>query len=409
MPTPSLDGAGFSRARSTKSKAAVLVCFLVALIDGYDTLMLSFIAPLISREWSLPPGSFGKIFAASFAGTAVGAIALGAAADRFGRKGLLALALALAGSMTLLCAWAETTGQLMLWRFVAGIGLGGAIPTVSALAAEHARPDRRTETVSRMFLGFPIGAVAGGAITAALMRSLGWRGMFVGGGVLAMLLLPVALTVIDETASGRAAAEARALARRSISELVAQGRLLGTVLLCAAVFLILLVSYFLLSWTPSVLALNGVSPQRATLAAVVINIGGIVGALGLSFLLVGRNPFLLVAIALSSGALLIPLFGFQLVGNNAAFALLFAIGLLLLGGQMNILGLCIHYYPPALRATGVGLSMAIGRLGSIVGPLLGGLLVDAHQPWSRLFLLAALPAFLAAAAMACIAWTAKPT
>ncbi len=407
MPTPPVGGAGLDHARSLKNQAAVLVCFLVALIDGYDTLMLSFIAPLISREWSMPPGSFGKIFAAGFAGTAVGAFTIGAAADRFGRKRLLVLALALAGSMTLLCAWAPTPWLLMSWRFAAGIGLGGAIPPVSALAPEHARPDRRTETVSRMFLGFPIGAVAGGALTAALMHSLGWRDMFIGAGALALVALPLTLVFVDETASGEAAAADRTLARRSISELFAQGRPLGTVLLCAAVFLILLVSYFLVSWTPSVLASSGMSPQRAALGVVVANIGGIVGALGMSFLLVRRDPFLVIAAALGCGAFLIPLFGFHVVSSNTAFALLFAIGLLVIGGQMNIPALCVHYYPPALRATGVGLSMAIGRLGSIAGPLLGGFLVAAQRPWSELFLLAAVPLFVASAAIGCVAWTAK--
>jgi AAHS family 4-hydroxybenzoate transporter-like MFS transporter len=387
----------------------VLVCFLVALIDGYDTLMLSFLAPLISKEWSMLPGSFGKVFAAGFAGTAVGAIAVGMAADRFGRKRMLALALAVAGTFTALCAGASTPSELMFWRFLAGIGLGGAIPAVSALTAEHARPDRRTETVSRMFLGFPIGAIAGGAITAALMQAVGWRAIFVAGGALALVLLPFALAIVTETAGRPAAAGSQpARAKRPIAELVAEGRMLGTVLVCAAVFMILLVTYFLISWTPSVLALSGMSPQRAALAAVVLNVGGVIGCLGTSFAITGRNPFLLVGAALGAGALLIPVLGLHIVDSEvAAFALVFMIGLTVVGGQMNIPALCVYYYPPAVRATGVGLSMAFGRIGSIVGPLVGGFLVAAKLPWSELFLLVGIPALIAAAALGCIAWTSR--
>ncbi len=112
-----------------------------------------------------------------------------------------------------------------------------------------------------------------------------------------------------------------------------------------------------------------------------------------------------MALCLALGAALVPFFGFHIVGSEvAAFCLVFAIGLLVIGGQMNIPALCVHYYPASVRATGVGLSMSVGRIGSIVGPLVGGLLVGAKLPWGQLFLLAAIPAFIAAAALGWIAY-----
>ena len=378
------------------------MCFLVALIDGYDTLMLSFVAPLISKDWGMPAGAFGKVFAASFAGAVVGALAMGAAADRFGRRRLLLASIFVAGVFILVSAASSTPEQLMLWRFLSGIGLGGAIPTISALAAEHAHPERRSATVSRMFLGFPIGAVVGGAITAALMQSWGWHGIFIGGGVLALALLPLvyAMTEPDRDAAATDAVHAR----RPLAELFADGRAVGTVLIATAAFMILLVSYFLLSWTPSVLAMNGMSPQRSALAGVMLNVGGVAGAFAMSFVVARRSPFAPVALCLALGAALVPFFGFHVVGNEvAAFCLVFAIGLLVIGGQMNIPALCVDYYPASVRATGVGLSMSVGRIGSIVGPLFGGLLVGAQLPWGWLFALAAIPALIAAAALGWVA------
>ncbi|SCX59498.1 MFS transporter [Variovorax sp. EL159] len=393
-----------SGATSRTARFSIFVCFLVALIDGYDTLMLSFVAPLISREWGMPPGAFGKVFAVSFAGAVVGAIAVGAAADRFGRRRLLLASLFSAGCFIVLSAWSNTPEQLMLWRFLSGIGLGGAIPTISALAAEHAQPAQRSATVSRMFLGFPIGAVAGGAITAALMQQVGWRGIFIGGGTLALAMLPLVLAMSEAGRDPSRGDAAPVHAKHPIAELVADGRGLGTVLISLAAFMILLVSYFLLSWTPSVLAMSGMSPQRSALAGVMLNVGGVAGAFAMSFVVARRSPFGPVAICLGLGALLVPFFGFHGVGSEvAAFCVVFAIGLLIIGGQMNIPALCVHYYPANVRATGVGLSMSVGRIGSIVGPLVGGFLVRAQLPWSQLFLLAAVPALLAAAALGWIA------
>jgi AAHS family 4-hydroxybenzoate transporter-like MFS transporter len=406
-PAPSAPGA------SRAGRFAIFACFLVALVDGYDTLMLSFVAPLVSREWGMPPGAFGKVFAMSFAGAVVGAIAGGAAADRFGRRRLLLGSIAVAGGFILLSAGASSPEQLMAWRFLSGIGLGGAIPTISALAAEHAHPERRSATVSRMFLGFPIGAVAGGAITAALMQQVGWRGIFIGGGTLALALLPLVFAMSEpgrerghEPASEPEGKAARA--KHPLAEVVADGRGLGTAMIATAAFMILLVSYFLLSWTPSVLAMNGMSPQRSALAGVMLNVGGVAGAFAMSFVVVRRSPFGPVALCLGLGALLVPLFGLQVVGSVAgseiaAFCLVFAIGLLVIGGQMNIPALCVHYYPARVRATGVGLSMSVGRVGSIVGPLVGGMLMSAQLSWSRLFMLAAIPALLAAAALGWVA------
>jgi AAHS family 4-hydroxybenzoate transporter-like MFS transporter len=294
----------------------------------------------------------------------------------------------------------------MALRAVAGLGLGGALSTITALTAENAPPNRRRATVTRMFLGFPIGAIVGGAATAATMAILGWRGVFVAGGLCALVLLPVVAAGTSESRSGGMIGLSPVHSRRPIREVVSEGRALRTFLFCSGVFLMLLTSYFLVSWVPTVLTFTGVIPQRAALSAVALNCGGIFGTLILSFIIGRRSPLPPVIGSLCVGALLIALLGYEITdAGNARYMLVFAVGLLIIGAQGGIPALCVHLYPPSVYATAVGLSVASGRLGSIMGPLVGGYLVSARLGWQWLFLLAAIPAFSAAIAMTALAFS----
>jgi AAHS family 4-hydroxybenzoate transporter-like MFS transporter len=166
----------------------------------------------------------------------------------------------------------------------------------------------------------------------------------------------------------------------------------------------LLTSYFLVSWIPTVLTLTGVPAQRAALSAVALNCGGILGTLVLSFVIGRRNPLPAVIGALCAGSLAVALLGYGIMEPGYTRSMLvFAVGLLIIGAQGGIPALCVHLYPPSIYATAVGLSVASGRLGSIIGPLIGGYLVSASLGWQRLFLLAAIPAMSAAIAMTALA------
>ena len=375
------------------------VGFLVAMVDGYDTLMLAFIAPLISKEWSLGPQTVGAIFASSYAGAALGATVIGIAADRFGRKTMLIVSLALIGVFTMLCARSGSAAQLMVLRAIAGLGLGGALSATTAITAAHAPPQQRRAIVTRMFLGFPVGAIVGGAVTAAVMSSLGWRGVFLGGGICALLLIPLVMLSVGEAASD-ARNGTRVHSPRPVSELLSEGRARSTALFLACVFLMLLTSYFLVSWIPTVLTLNGVSPARAAMAAVFLNCGGVAGSLLLSFVVGRTTPLAPVIVCLCAGAVLIALLGPSVATpERTSFILVFAVGLLIIGAQGGIPALCVYLYPPSVYATAVGLSVACGRLGSILGPLIGGYLISARLGWNQLFLFAALPAIAAAVTM----------
>jgi AAHS family 4-hydroxybenzoate transporter-like MFS transporter len=390
-----------SRDAAVLRYAVPIVCFVVAMIDGYDTLMLSFIAPLITKEWALGAQTVGNLFASTYAGAALGAATIGIAADRFGRKSMLLASLLLAGICTFVSAGSGDPASLMCWRAVAGIGLGGAIPTITALTAAQASPSRRSVAVTRMFLGYPVGAMVGGIVTAGVMSWVGWRGVMMAGGICALSAALLVGLFVREGGGAHAGARATVHSAHPIGELVAEGRIWGTVLVCTATCLTLLVSYFLVSWTPSVLTLNGVNPQRAALLGAALNLGGLGGAWILSSLMARFSPSSTIASSLGVGALVIALLGQCVAAPTVTvFLLVLAIGLLVIGAQANIPALCVHYYPASVYSTGVGLAMAVGRLGSIAGPLIGGRLMAARIGWGALFLLAAVPALTAAVALA---------
>ncbi|PQV46778.1 MFS transporter [Paraburkholderia sp. BL21I4N1] len=392
-----------------------LVCFAVSMIDGFDTLMLSFVAPLLAKSLQIDHASLGRVFGAGFVGTVLGSLIVGPLADRFGRRPMLLLALAVTGVFTLACAFATSAETLALLRFIGGLGMGGAIPPVAAITAESSSPQRRSSLVILMFIGFPLGAVVGGAITAALMTRFGWPLVFVMGGASALIALVPVLLVIPRqsvvragrsvawqrdagvgagvataTAAAAAAVPPAGLVGKLFGNLFANGRLAATLALWFGVLSSMILSGFLVSFMPTILNLNGVAPARAALGAVVLNIGAIVGALVISMLVGKRGPFVPVTIAFLCGGVLTCALG-QIIGaGNLAFAMLFAVGACLVGGQLTFPAIASRLFPADVRAAGIGWAMAIGRTGSIIGPLVGGILLARHLPFDTLFMTAAL-------------------
>lgn len=380
------DGRGGPSSRIVAVKA-----FLIVMVDGYDTLMMGFVAPLLTRQWGLHPADIGKLFAIGYLGAILGALAMGPLADRIGRKPLLVFALLLAAAATGACAFVAGPSLLLPLRFVAGIALGGALPAVIALTAEHARPEKRAGTVTLMYIGYPMGAVAGGVVTAALLH-FGWPAIFFGTGVACLLAAGVAATLPESLARGVAVPRATRSAWR---EQFAEGRLWPALLLWIGLFATLLLTYFLVSWTPSIIVAQGGSPRVAALGAVLLNLGGCVGALAMAPVVNRYGPYRPVAALAAGGAIFIALLG-QAGSLPLVLVLLFATGVCALGAQLNFPAMTVMLFPPHVRSTGTGSTVGFGRIGSIVGPLLGGVLIAAGLPWSSLFLVAALPALVAA-------------
>lgn len=370
------------------------ICFAIAMVDGFDTLVISFIAPAILETWGLSPPQLGRIFGAGLVGAAVGGMTAGVVADWLGRKRTLLVCIALFASLTLACAFARTPGELAWLRLAGGLGLGGAIPNIVALTAEHASAQRRSALVTLMFIGFPLGAVLGGALTALIIGSHGWRTVFMIGGALPLLLLPAVWWGVPETLI-----TARHNTQPGGNSIVAQfgdGRAPAVVLLWLGVFCIMLLSYFLINWTPTILTLSGIPEQRAIMGAVVLNFGGIVGAALLTTIIDKLGAFRAVAFTLVPGTLLVFAMGAGSSIPLPLMGLVFLAGACVLGAQLTIPALAARLFPMHVRGTGIGWTMGMGRIGSIIGPTVGGVLVATTPDYGELFQIAAIPCALAA-------------
>jgi MFS transporter, AAHS family, 4-hydroxybenzoate transporter len=377
----------------------VLVAFVLVMIDGYDMFLVSFVAPLIARDLHLAPNNLGAVFAAGLAGSMLGGLALGAAADRIGRQPVLIGSFLFAGTMTVFCSQATSFGAFAALRFMTGFCLGGVLAAVVPLIAEYFPPENRSRAVTSMFIGYPLGAVVGGVVTALLIGH-GWRSLFVGTGTVTLLLLPLAL-LMKETLSLKHDDEEKGRilpARFSIVDLFTEGRLWPTLTTSFGIFCLLLLTYLLNSWTPLIAVRLGFKPQTAALCGVFLNMGGVVGALS-SMLLVRRfGVFKLAAMMLSVGSVSIGVIGFAAHGLASLFIALFISGVLVIGAQQNSPAMSVQLYPQRMRAAGAGWQFAAGRLGSIIGPIVGGLLLTSGITYETLFVLVAVPALFAAGA-----------
>jgi AAHS family 4-hydroxybenzoate transporter-like MFS transporter len=384
---------------SRRSLALLGVAFALVMIDGYDLFIVSFVAPLIAKDLHLNFVNIGTVFAAGLAGSMVGGLLLGQIADRAGRRPALLGSLATAGVATLLCSQAQSFGAFATLRFVTGLALGGLLAAIVPLVAEHFPSQRRSAAVTVMFIGYPLGAVVGGAITALLIDH-GWRNLFLGAGVVTLLLVPIGLVLRETLYASDAPSDGpqRKLFRWPFIALFAEGRFWTTVIASFAIFCLLLVTYLLNSWTPLIAARSGFSPQTAAWCGVLLNLGGVIGALT-STLLVGKfGVFKVVTLMVASGSFAVALLGYLYGSVGALYSGLAVIGLLVIGGQQNAPAISVQLYPQRMRSAGVGWQFAAGRFGSILGPIIGGRLLAANVPVQSLFMLIAIPTLVSAGA-----------
>ena len=406
----------------------IILCACIAVIDGFDTQSIAFVAPVIAKAWSIDVASFGPVFGAGLLGLTVGALVLGPAADRFGRKPLIIVSILIFAIGSLVTAFVASTNELMLFRLLTGLGLGGVMPNIIALTAEYAPRRNRALVVTTMFCGFPVGAVVGGLASTGLIPAFGWPSVFIAGGILPIVLLPAILAWLPESirflaAHGRQSRASTLLARidpnasiegsagsasllsgsvetrAGVLKLFTPERRVVTLLLWIAFFCNLLIMYFLINWLPAVLQRTGVPLERAIIATVLLNAGGIAGGLFISKLVDRYGPRLVLTLAYISAAGTVAAIGAGWASTGALLAVVCAAGFSVIGAQYGMNAFAAAFYPTELRSTGVGAAFGIGRIGSIVGPVVGGVLLSMKLDPDRLFHLAAAPAILAALAI----------
>ena len=390
-----------------RARATLALCFMAALAEGYDIQSMGVAAPHMAPVLGLARDQLGPVFSASTVGLLVGAVLIGRLADRVGRKWTLIGSLAMFGVFSAATAGAHGLNGLLAIRALAGLGLGGAMPNLIALAAESVPQRRRALMVTLAASGFPFGS----AVAAAVAAGLDWRVIFYVGG-----LAPLALALLMTAAMAESPAflQARASPPATqperidfVSVLFGPSRAVTTLLLWTAAFCALLTLYLLLNWLPTLLGLKGVSQRNASLVSLVFNLGGGLGVLVLATLLDrGRRAWVLTAWYLALAVSLIALArasaGFASAGTAGFFA-----GVFVSSTPIALYGLAPGYYPVVMRGAGVGATVAIGRLGAIAGPLIAAALLAAGAGASGV-LIALLP-LATLAGVASLALLGRPT
>ncbi len=373
----------------------VVLAIAVIMVDGFDLQSIGILAPEIAQEWSSNIAKFGPVFSAALAGSMVGAIAAGPLTSRLGPRAVLVASLLLFGAFTLATAWATHLNQLLAMRFVVGIGLGATVPVVMTLVAERSPPNRRATLVILTLCGQPFGALIGGALCAQFIPVFGWRFACYLGGVLPLLLAVVVWLALsgrghqtDSTQSnGRAGASSNLL-----PQLFSPPLRNVTALLWICVFLNVLFVYIIVNWLPAAVRSSGYSLQMSVLAMSLFNFGGIAGALVLGLLMDRLGPSRVMPAAFGIAGI-----GMALLDRTRTHELLFfatstVSGFAGYGGSMAMGALATSLYPPALRTTGVGFAMGVGRSGAVIGPLGAGFALTAGLAIGQLFYLAAIAA-----------------
>jgi len=405
------------------------LCFVIAMLDGFDTQSIAFVAPRIAEDWGLTPAAFGPIFSVGLVGLMLGAFLLSPAADRFGRKTIILISTVIFGVFALLTATADSMQALLIYRLLTGLGLGAAMPNIIALTSEYA-PDRlRATLVTVMFCGFPLGSTVGGLISSWLIANWDWHAVFVLGGVLPLLLTPVLMALLPESVRflvARGAPERRIapIVRRidpdvspqafiqgmkdeqssaakgfSVFQLFREGRATVTALLWVAFFMNLLVMYFLVNWLPTLLKGAGLPLSLAILSTATLNLGGVIGAIVLGRLIDKLSPYLVLGAAYAASAAFIAVIAFGGVNLTVLLTGAALSGFGVVGAQIGCNALAASVYPTAIRATGVGWALGVGRIGAIVGPLVGGMLLAREWTPQNIILTAVVPALVASVAV----------
>lgn len=383
---------------SRAAAAIVGIAFALMMVDGYDMFIMSFVAPLVAKDLHLAAPRVGELFAAGLFGSMVGGLVLGPVADRIGRQPIVLASLVVAGISTFLCARAQSFESFAALRLVSGFALGGLLATIVPLVAEYFPHERRSGAVTSMFIGYPLGAVVGGAITAVLLAANGWRSLFWGTGLLTLLAVPAAFLLRETLRAPIPVAHEQAEPVKGVPilELFGEDRFWTTLITSSGIFCLLLLAYLLNSWTPMIAVKAGLNPATAALCGVFLNLGGVVGAL-LSIPAVRRfGVFKVAAVMVGIGSPAIALIGHLFSSAGMLFGALFITGVLVIGGQQNSPAMAVVLYPQRMRAAGTGWQFGVGRLGSILGPIIGGYLLAANNSAHSLFLLMTAPAVLAA-------------
>ena len=399
----------------------VLLGGLVLFSDGFDAQTIGFLATPMAESLDIPVNSFGPIFSASLIGLMIAAMLAGPIADRWGRKWPIIFSTFTLSVFSLLTAFATSFNQLLILRFLTGLGLGGALPNVVALSSEYVPKRLMAVLVSILFCGMPVGGFICGMLSSSLLPVWGWQSVFYIGGVLPFLLSLLLIVMLPESVQflsqrgdnpekivklmtpiatdiagdrDQLSFTTPQAVRKGVpvKYLFTDGRALGTVILWIPNFMNLLLMYVIVNWLPALLRASGMSVSDGVTATSFFSLGGILGTLVEGFLIKFGGAYKTLVAEFGLCGLFIASMAMMADSWLLVIILAFLLGFLVIGAQAGLNVLAANFYPTSIRSTGVGWALGMGRIGSIMGPILAGMLLTFKWDPCQVLLAGAVPA-----------------
>ena len=400
-------------------KVVVFLAALSIVVDGFDSQLLGFAIPVLIREWGIARGAFAPVVAAGLVGMGIGSACAGVFADRFGRRWAVIGSVLVFGVATCCISFAPDIMTIAVLRFIAGLGIGGALPSSTTMTAEFTPSRRRTLAITATIVCVPLGGMIAGLFASVILPAWGWRGLFLIGGVLPTALGVLLLFTLPESprflarrphrwpelarllgrmsrqvAAGVAFTDIREQAAEQhtgFTALFRQGRACDTVAIWCAFFMCLLAVYSAFSWLPTMLTTQGLSVALAGSGLTAYNLGGVIGALGCAMAIArygSRWPLLVCSVGGLASALLM----LRLDVSHNTSLLIFGLGvhgLFVNAVQSTMYALCAYVYPTGVRATGTASALAFGRIGAITSAFAGAAVITTGGAFSYLLMLGA--------------------
>jgi MFS transporter, AAHS family, 4-hydroxybenzoate transporter len=395
---------------------------LTVVMDGFDVQAMGFVAPAIIQEWGVSKASLGPVFGAGLLGMLVGSLTLSVLADKVGRRPVLIWSSVFFSVCMFATAGTTSITELQVLRFITGLGLGAIMPNAMALVGELSPKRRRITLMMLVSCGFTGGAVLGGLLSSILIPTFGWQSVFHVGGVIPLVVAALMYFYVPESMqflvlkerkldtvadclrkidpNVRIDRDTRFVVQETkqegapVAELFRHGRAPATILLWIVNFMNLLNLYFLANWLPAIAKSAGMSTSTAVLVGTSLQLGGVIGTLVMGPIIDRVGFFKMLVPSFLVAAVAIVLIGQPGVSLPLLFVIVVITGFCIIGGQPAVNALAATYYPTTLRSTGIGWSLGIGRIGSIVGPVVGGELIRLNWSNSDIFLAVAVPALL---------------
>jgi AAHS family 4-hydroxybenzoate transporter-like MFS transporter len=368
----------------------VILCLIVICFDGFNAQVMGYAAPALIKSLHVGRPAFGPVASAGLFGLMLGALLLGTLGDRLGRKTIIVASTAAFGLFSILTAFVHSVGLLVALRFLTGLGLGGAMPAVIALVADHAPTRVKGTLVTITVCGFAIGPAIGGFVAPSLLAAGGWPALFLAGGVIPLILAPVLAVALPKSVRGR-------LPKAPVAAIFADGRTLGTLCLWVAIFMNLVGINLQTNWLPLMLTDFGYRAGEAARITALFHVGGALGGLMLARVLDRFDYTKAVPAVFLLAAVAVAVIGMVGRAPGPLMLAIFGAGLFVVGLQSLLNALAGMFYPAEIRSTGSGWALGIGRAGAAIGPALGSALGTLGLAKNQLFYLEAVPFVIGAA------------